>query len=142
MSKEDLDTLRSLIINVAGEQLKRHGGFAPFGASISSDGALAMAAADTGSDDPEERLTSILRGFCEQADAGEIRAAGYCVEMRLEDIAEYPGGVDAIYICLEDGAPLSRKYVYPFDRAASYKLEEALTEEGEAIIFGGEEEVN
>jgi hypothetical protein len=97
---------------------------------------------DTETEDPEERLNSLLGGFCEQADAGEIRAAGYCVEMKLHEDEEHAQGVYAIYMCLEDGSPRSRKLVYPFHQtgARSYKLEKAFTEEGEAIIFHSEDD--
>ena len=140
MSQEDLDAIRLTMLDFAGKQIGQHGGFAPFGASISSDGKMALSKADSESDDPEERLTGLLQGFCEKADSGEIRAAGYCVEMRPEDAAGGTKEVDAIYVCLEDGEPWSRKFVYPLKRTKSgYKLGSATTEDGEAIIFITEE---
>ena len=131
MSQEDLDAIRLAMLDFAGKQIGQHGGFAPFGASISSDGKMALSKVDSESDDPEERLTGLLQGFCEKADAGEIRAAGYCVEMRPEDASGGVTEVDAIYVCLEDGEPWSRKFVYPLQRTKSgYKLGKANTEDG------------
>jgi hypothetical protein len=76
--------------------------FYPFGASMRSDGEIAMAAGYLGEDSPEPVaiIDLLVQGFQEEAAAGAIRAAGICIDMRVVP----PGGTektDAICAQLE-----------------------------------------
>ena len=136
MSRPDIDVLHKVILEFATSQLEKHGDFLPFGASITAEGQLAMASVETESSGPDELVNLLFQGLCARADAGEIRAAGYCVDAEVS-LPSHPEGTCAVYICLEDGAPHSVKMSYPYGRTAEggIRFQEAIPDEGEARIF-------
>jgi hypothetical protein len=98
----DLETLLNPLLSSAQQMLAKQGTFLPFGASLRSDGEIAMAAGYVGDEHPEPVaiIELIVRGFQEEAAMGTIRAAGVCVDMRVVP----PNGTektDAICVQLE-----------------------------------------
>jgi len=88
----DLDTLLNPLLSFAQQLLAKQGTFFPFGASMQTDGEIAMAAGYTGDLRPEpvEIIELLVQGFLEEAATGAIRAAGICIDMRVVP----PGGTD------------------------------------------------
>lgn len=85
MAHPDLDALLNPLLTFAQEQLSKRGAFFPFGASIQSDGQIAMAAGHTGDERPDAVaiIELLVKGFREQAATRTIRAAGLCIDMRV-----------------------------------------------------------
>jgi len=102
MAHPDLDTLLNPLLSFAQQMLAKQGTFFPFGASMRSDGKIAMAAGYTGASrlEPVAIIDLLLQGFQSEAATGAIRAAGICIDMRVVP----PGGTektDAICAQLE-----------------------------------------
>ena len=85
MAHPDLDALLSPLLTFAQQMLSKQGTFFPFGASMKSDGQIAMAAGHTGDErpDPVAVIELLVNGFQEQAATRVIRAAGVCIDMRV-----------------------------------------------------------
>src|SRR5262245_13385837 len=100
----DLDTLLNPLLSFAQQMLAKQGTFFPFGASMRSDGEIAMAAGyiDERGSELVEIIDLIVQGFQQEAAIVAIRAAGICIDMRIVP----PGGTektDAICVQLEHG---------------------------------------
>jgi len=98
----DLDTLLNPLLSFAQQMLAKQETFLPFGASMRSDGEIAMAAGyiGEGRSEPVEIIDLLVQGFWAEASADAIRAAGICIDMRVVP----PGGTektDAICAQLE-----------------------------------------
>jgi hypothetical protein len=85
MAHPDLDALLNPLLTFARQMLSKQGTFFPFGASMKSDGQIAMAAGQTGDErpDPVAVIELLVTGFQEQAATRVIRAAGVCIDMRV-----------------------------------------------------------
>ena len=82
MAHPDLDSLLNAILPFAKQMLARHAAFHPFGATMSPDGQIALAAGMTGSEQPDadEVIQMLLSGFKTQAARNEILAAAVCFD--------------------------------------------------------------
>ena len=102
MAHPDLDQLLHALLPFAQQMLTKHGEFYPFGSSMTTDGEIvAQGAYDGDEHPPSEQLIGLLtQTFRQQADAGQIRAAGICYDIRT-----IPPGqsekTDAICVSLE-----------------------------------------
>jgi hypothetical protein len=69
----------------AQQMLSKRGAFYPFAATIKTNGEIVMAAATDGkrAPHPQELLQLLTDGLRAQATAGEIKAAGICVDVRV-----------------------------------------------------------
>jgi len=100
MSNSDADDLLEVLIPFAKDQLRRRGGFIPFGASIANDGNLRLTMVGDGDDlDATEQLRIMRHGLREQAAESEIRASGVCWDAVVTTDGKR---TDAIGVHLED----------------------------------------
>ncbi|MBO0723627.1 MAG: hypothetical protein J2P41_22575 [Blastocatellia bacterium] len=102
MAHPDLDTLLNPLLSLAQQVLAKRGAFIPFGASMKSNGDIAMVGGYLGEDqlEPVAIIELIVQGLQQDADMGKIRAAGVCIDMRVVP----PGSTektDAICVQLE-----------------------------------------
>lgn len=102
MAHPDFDALLNPLLSFAREQLAKRGGFLPFGASVTSDGEVAMAAGYSGQEQttPVEIIDRLVQGFRRDASGRRIRATGICVDARVVP----PGSTektDAVCVQLE-----------------------------------------
>jgi hypothetical protein len=114
--RDELDQFLDPLLDFAQDMLRKHGEFYPFGATMSADGELTMAAGHTGTENPPSQevidlLPSTMRA---QADAGHIRAAAICYDIRYRP----DGGeaTDAIAISLEHRAGDRAMVVQPYSK--------------------------
>lgn len=102
--RDEMESLLDPIIALAHDLLKKHGEFFPFGATMMSDGEVALAAADVGEERPasQDVIDLLVGGMRAQAETGAIRAAGVCYDVRFQP----EGGqkTDAIAVHLEHQA--------------------------------------
>lgn len=102
MAHPELDQLLNAMLSFAQQTLSKRGAFHPFGATVKTDGEIAMAAAlESSTVLPSPQLLQMLAdGMRSQVAAGEVRAAGVCADVR----ALKPGETtktDAIHCGLE-----------------------------------------
>src|SRR5262249_12922014 len=85
MAHPDLDTLLNPLLSFAQQMLARQGTFFPFGASMRTDGKIAMAAGYTGGTrmEPVAIIDPLLQGVQREAATGAVRAAGIGIERRV-----------------------------------------------------------
>jgi hypothetical protein len=85
MAHPDFETLLNPLLSFAQQMLAKQGTFFPFGASMRSDGEIAMAAGYTGDLrlEPVEIIDLLVQAFREESAIGAIRAVGICVDMRF-----------------------------------------------------------
>jgi hypothetical protein len=99
--RDDLDALVGPLIAFAQQQLEKVGAFFPFGCTMSTDGHIAMVAADTGSEHPAslEVIELMAAGMRSHAAQGTIKASGICYDIKWQP----EGGqvTDAIAMSLE-----------------------------------------
>jgi hypothetical protein len=84
--QDDVQNLIDAVLPFAQQQLDRHGGFFPFGATIDSEGEVTMIAEFSDpSDEPDSKaiLQSLYRGVQEQAT--ELRAAVFVSDVTTSD---------------------------------------------------------
>jgi hypothetical protein len=74
MAHPDLDHLLNVALEFAKKMLKEHGEFYPFGASMGTDGKIAMDGATTGEERPpsQELLDLLAASYAKQANTGEL----------------------------------------------------------------------
>ncbi len=102
MSHPDLDQLLNTLLPFAQEALKKRGAFLPFGASMSADGSISLAAGyatDQGKN-PAEIVALLVDGLRSHASAGEIKASGICFDVKVVPPGQRDK-VDAIETSLE-----------------------------------------
>ena len=102
MAHPDFDALLDPLLSFAQEQLAKRGGFLPFGASVTRDGEVALAAGYAGQPQtsPQEVIDLLAQGFRKDAAGGRIRATAICVDARVVP----PGSkekTDAVCVQLE-----------------------------------------
>jgi len=84
MAHPDFDTLLNALAPFAKQMLSNHGEFYPFGATMTPDGEVMPNAGYEGNEQPETQavIDLLTQAFRQQAAAGQIRAAGLCVDIR------------------------------------------------------------
>ncbi len=84
MANPDFDSLLNTLAPFAKQMLSKHGEFYPFGATMTPDGRITAQAGYDGNEQPESQVVIDLLtdGFRRQAAAGQIRAAGLCIDIR------------------------------------------------------------
>jgi hypothetical protein len=101
-AREEMDMLLDALLRFAQQMLEKHGEFHPFAAALDSAGELQLVAADSGEEqlDSSEVIELLYEGLTRQAVAGEIRAGGVCVDVRVTppDSSEK---TDAISVAIE-----------------------------------------
>lgn len=137
-AQKAMTTILKALTDFAQEQLEKHGGFLPFGASIKSDGSLSLGAGYVGedSDDPNEILDLVFRGLQEQAKTGEIRSGGYCMDVRVV----LPGQTEkdeAIQVCVEHAEGHSIEVFIPYckDDGGDYEFGKHVSQQDDIRIF-------
>jgi len=120
----DLDALLSPLLSFAQQMLSKQGGFFPFGATVTADGQLAMAAGHTGEEQPEPVavIELLVAGFRKHAATGSIRAAGVCLDARVVP----PGATektDAIWAQLEHVGGQCVDVYLPYQKTADGRFE-------------------
>ena len=85
MAHPDLDQLLNVALEFAQKMLKQHREFFPFGASMALDGKITMDGATTGKKKPpsQELLDLLSESYTKRANAGELRAAAVCADVRV-----------------------------------------------------------
>jgi hypothetical protein len=134
----DLDSLLDPLLTFAQQMLSKHGGFTPFGASMSADGTVALADVFT---DPSlweatDIAETLVKGFRAKAQAGGLRAAGVCLDVRVVPPGEIDK-VDAVCARLEhvEGQSVEVYLPYRKERLSEYAYGEIFATPGEARIF-------
>lgn len=107
-AQDDLDELLDVVLTFADEQVARGGGLAPFGATVDTDGAAAMAAADPTSADARTALAVLRDGFRSQA--GVLRAVAVVATVRT-------GDSDAVRVELEHREGTCLVVLQPYSRS-------------------------
>jgi hypothetical protein len=84
MSREDLNSVLEYLFEFAKIALKKQGEFYPFGARMVPSGEVKAVGADAGREHPpsQELIDILTSAFMAQASAGEIKAAGICMDVR------------------------------------------------------------
>ena len=116
-SRPDLDGLVAALLPLAEDQLRKRPTFAPFAASVATDGNVTLAMAY---DDAEALTTNVLismleEGLRAQATTRKIRACGICYDGRLRPAS---GGnpQDAVLINLEHERGEALQIARPYSR--------------------------
>jgi hypothetical protein len=101
MAHPDLDALLDYCIGFAQQQLRKHGEFFPFGASIGPDGKLAVDAVLIDDEHPPSQavIDMYTEMYRARAGTGDLHAAALCWDSRVS-IGDGPK-TDAISIGLE-----------------------------------------
>jgi hypothetical protein len=102
MAHSDLDQLLNVALEFAKKMLEEHGEFYPFGSSMDLTGKIVVDGAATGQEHPpsQELLDLLSQSYATRAEAGELRAAAICADVRVVP----PGAAaktDAISVGLE-----------------------------------------
>ena len=107
--RDEMNAFLDPLFTFAKRMLDEHGEFFPFGATISSEGQLAMSGAMTDSDQPPslELIDLMEEAFRQAASRGEIRASAICLDVLIRPSGAEP--TDAIEIRIEhqDADPVS-----------------------------------
>jgi hypothetical protein len=83
LAHPDLNELLAALFPMAEEMLTKQGAFYPFAASTKTDGQITLVGAHTGAEHPasQELLDQLTGGLRQSAEAGDIRAAGLCLDV-------------------------------------------------------------
>lgn len=102
MAHPDLDDLLNALLPLAKQLLAKRGEFFPFGARMKSNGQIDMVGAYDGREHPPSQplIDLLTDDFRQEADAGEIRAAGICYDVRMTPPGQAKKS-DAICVSLE-----------------------------------------
>jgi hypothetical protein len=123
MAHQDLDALLNALLPFAQQMLAKHGEFYPFGATMASDGQVAMSAGYTGSERPAsiELIEILKQGFRSTIATTELRAAGLCFDVRVTPPnAERP--TDAIQASLQRASGEAVDVFLPYHKGLFGKL--------------------
>ena len=110
-AQADLDGLLNAVLAFAQQQLEAHGAFFPFGATVGTDGQIALAAADP-REGERPGSQSVLEALYDgvRADRGSRRAAACVADVLIE-------GRDAIRVELEHTEGASMSVALPYSRS-------------------------
>jgi hypothetical protein len=138
MANPDLEELLNVLFPFAQDMLAKYGEFFPFAASMDKKGKVACVGGHTGDEQPpsEEVLEILEQGLSESAKKGQIRAAGICLDMRIQPSPQEPK-TDAICARLEheNGEALEIYMPYKKKMLKGYKYGDLIATEGERKIF-------
>jgi len=114
--RTELDGLLDPLLDLAQDMLRKHGEFFPFGATLSTTGEMSLNAGDTGDDHPpsQEVIDLLVQAMRNEAEAGSIRAAAICYDIRYQP--EGGDATDAIAISLEHRAGDRALVVQPYSK--------------------------
>ena len=136
--REDMEQLLSAVLPFAEQMLGEHGEFFPFGATMSSDGEVALTAADSAGDrpGPEEGLGVLNDGFRRQREAGEIRASALCCDVTFTPQGEQ-ATADAVRVQMEHREVAPVIALVPYEGAGTPEMAfgELIATPGERIAF-------
>ena len=106
----DMDSMLEAALPFAQQMLAKHGEFYPYALSMSATGAIAMVAADVGTDKPNalELLPVLYEGLASRAEA--LRAAAVVSDVKLAS------GEDAIRVEIEHREGVGLAVVLPYTK--------------------------
>ena len=137
-AKEDLDALLNFLLPSAEEMLAKHGEFHPFGAFMDGDGEITAVAAEPEDDDvtAEELAESLESALRTQAEDGDVKAAGLCLDVHVEPPDQ--NDFDAVQTSLDHRQDDAVDVFLPYERGADgeYSFGELLATPGERPLFG------
>ena len=138
MPHADLEELLNALLPFAQEMLKKHGEFYPFGAAIDAKGEIAAQAAQPDEENPDSQVVidMLVAGMRDQANRGEIRAAGICYDSRVvpPGKTEKTDGI-ACRLEHENGEAVQTFVPYRKGFLGRYKYDELFACEGDRAIF-------
>jgi hypothetical protein len=123
MAHPDLDALLNALLPFAKQQLSKRGVFLPFGASMSTDGAisLAMGYSEEQTATAQGLIALLEAGFANSASEGVVRAVGLCMDVRVVPPGE-TGKTDAICCSLEHASGETRNVFIPYRKGLFGRL--------------------
>jgi hypothetical protein len=134
---DEMDALLDALVGFAKKMLVARGAFYPFGAEVASDGRVQMVTAelDDAQPSPEDVVSALHGRLRRDADAGEARAAGTCVDVRLEPRDRPPS--DAIRVDVEhaDADPVRVFLPYVVELPGRVVFGELVAEPGRRNVF-------
>ncbi len=123
MAHPELDQLLNALLPFAEQMLAKNGEFFPFGATMTRNGDIVATAASLGGEHPPSQplIELMSQAFRQQAEAGELRAAGLCFDARIlpPDRTEK---TDAICVSLEHESGQCMDVFVPYERGWFGKL--------------------
>ncbi len=141
MAHPDLDELLNHLLPFAIETLQKHGEFYPFGASMRTDSTIATVYAQTGDEHPpsQDLIDMIVQGLHKQAEHGEIRACGICLDVRTIPPGETEK-TDAVCARLEhaQGEAVDVYLPYRKDDDGEFSFGELFAAPAERDVFGSD----
>ena len=116
LAQEDLDGLLSLVLPLAEDEVRKHGEFYPFGASVSIGGDAALTAADLGLGErpASEGMLSLLYAGA-SANADTTRAVAFVADVLAH-------GAGAVRVELEHSEGVALVVLRPYARSRFKKL--------------------
>lgn len=136
-ARPDMDALLNVLLPQAQELVRQHGEFYPFGAAISVEGQTALCAGFDGVEHPESQdvIDLLLAGLRRDAEAGRIRAAAICLDVRVSPPGHSEKS-DAICVRIEHHSGEAAAVYLPYGRGFLGK-----TKFGQLYAARGEREV-
>lgn len=136
--RQDYDQLLNALLPFAQQMLAKRGEFHPFGAAMTVDGEIVMAASYDGTEhpSPDQTIGLLVAGFRSDASKGKIRAAGLCVNASLRAF-DSKKRLDAIQVSLDHlaGEPLDLYLPYKRRFLGKYSYGEIKANVGSLSIF-------
>jgi hypothetical protein len=136
-ARDEMDELLDALVGFAKKMLVARSAFYPFAAEVTTDGRVQMVTADL--DDavpaPDEVIRVLVERLRREAGTGEIRAAGICVDVRLEPDDLPPS--DAIRVDVEhvDEDPVRVFLPYVVELPGRVVFGELVAEPGHSRVF-------
>lgn len=138
MAHPDLDNLLNALLPFAQEMLGKYGEFHPFGASVKSDGTIALIGAADATEHPKSTdLIELLEaGLRRDAADKKIRASGICCDVRVT-VSNQPHETDAIQVSLEHSEGEVLNVFLPYEKKFWKRIHygKMLASKGDVKIF-------
>ena len=138
MAHPDLDALLNTLLPLAKELLAKQGEFFPFAAAMRADGQIVHVAAHDGDEHPasQQVIDNLVRALRPQAEGGAIRAAGICLDARVEPPGQ-SNKTDAVAMRLEHATGEAVQVFVPYRKTwlGKYKFDELFGTRGDRVIF-------
>jgi hypothetical protein len=141
MASDDFNSLQDTLRPFAETMLREYGEFLPFGATTSSDGEMRFVGAkgETEHSPSQELIDLRVAAFYTQAQAGEIKACGICLDTRFRQSTDAPT-TDAICTRLESASGECLAVYVPYSLSAESSGTGYVITFGEMVaIFGAPE---
>jgi hypothetical protein len=136
-ARDEMDELLDALVGFAKKMLVARSAFYPFGAELTTDGRVQMVAADLdeAQPSPEQVVGGLHERLRRDADEGEIRAAGICLDVRLQPDGDQPS--DAIRVDVEhsDSDPVRVFLPYVVELPGRVVFGELVAEPGRSNVF-------